>query len=165
METQVNRHGFITFWLWLGIVVNIINIPLQFVFNSSINNLGMYGIQLMSAGIDISSFHNHVLAYMIILNLVMVLNSVALCIGYRLLLGQIKKGFTINAISSAVCGLISVCVKFLIEQEYQKLGLSIYNTSTLILYVLFIPISILILWAILQIRKNGVSYWSQLCLI
>ncbi len=163
METNVKkRAGFITFWLWLGIIANIFSVISSVIQYQNLKNLGVYGMELISAGYDISGFSNTMTIYVIIMQAIAVISAILLIAGYRALLKWRKSGFRTIVLTTIFIGLVQMVVMFLIQQQYLTLGLSIYPIVTLVIYYVTMIFSIVLLWGILHIKKNGVSCWSQL---
>lgn len=162
METILKRHGFVTFWLWLEIVINIIAVPYSLMSYQSLKNLGLYGMQLISAGIDINPFVDTIGIYVLIMQATALMGATLLIIGYRKLLNWQKSGFWLNASTAVVSCIINIIMMHFIGQEYLKLGLLLFASRQLVMVAIGVVISILIQWAILQIRKDGVSCWNQL---
>ncbi|MBQ7819474.1 MAG: hypothetical protein IJ341_07240 [Bacteroidales bacterium] len=159
---EKERAGFITFWLWFGIIANIISAPINIYKLFNISNLGYLGMNLIINDVDISPFNNsiHIPQYMLIGTTI--LCTILLIKAYTLLLNWEKKGFFIFTISVLINIIMSFICYSMIQNAYLSIGLSMdYSTAK---YVTMIGscISIVILWAILQIKKNGVSCWSQL---
>lgn len=158
----MKRHGFVTFWLWLGIIINIISAPFSLITYQNLKNLGEYGMQLIIAGVDIQPSVETIATHALVMQIVAVLSAIILIIGYRKLLNWQKSGFWINACAGVIGCVVNIFMMHSIGQEYLKLGLSIFQTQQLIMTAIGCAVSILILWAILQIRKDGVSCWKQL---
>lgn len=119
MNELKQRHGFVTFWLWFSIVVNV--------------GMSIYGLYLASINIIML-----LTAFLGIVNIV----AAVLLLKWR------KIGFYIF-MGSAVLSIISN---------------SIILGGGINIFISFISpiVSVLIWWAILQIRKNGVSAWKLL---
>ena len=164
VETSVpatkNRHGFVTFWLWFGIVASIINIPLNFISISKLSNLGYLGLQLKEAGIDISSFSESIDSHQIIWIITTVLLGICLIVCYSLLLKWKKNGFWGFIGVSVTSAIINLNMLNLVKQDYLLIGLRLEQSP--IPQVVMAIVSIVILWAVLQIKKEGVSCWKQL---
>ena len=162
METTLKRHGFVTFWLWLGIVANVISGPSSILGYQNLKNLGFYGMQLISAGVDIDPYMSAIGTYATILQCVALLAAVLLIVGYKKLLNWKKSGFILNAVTGVVSSIVNAAMIYLISQEYAKLGMILPTELQSIIAPIGAVFSIFILWAILQIKKDGVSCWSQL---
>ena len=120
-QQVAERHGFITFWLYLVIICNF--------FAAVINLLPkqMWGKNFPDSWVGFSVF----VGILCIVNIV----------GVALLLSWKKSGFWIVFASSLTGNFISAVVMH--SFPYGIVGL-------------------IVLWGILQIKKNGVSYWSAL---
>ena len=69
-------------------------------------------------------------------------------------------GFWGAVITAVIVAIINIILMNLVQQDYLSIGLRLdYNP---IIQVIATPISLLIFWAILQIKKNGISCWKQL---
>lgn len=159
-NTTKKRAGFVTFWLWFGIIANIIS-PIVSVINyQGYKNLGNYGIQLINLGVDISSFSSEVGIYVIALQAFTVIASVLLIVAYSQLLNWNKRGFYIFLVVTVLNAIANPLLLKGISSVWMKYGL-LLNINTMLLIVSPL-VSALILWAILQIKKDGVSCWKQL---
>ncbi len=169
METK-SRHGFVTFWLWLGIVANVLSTPFMIVSYQKVkDSLDDCVQQLMAAGIDIDPlFGSETGIYVVIMQLIALLSAIILIIGYSKLLSWKKAGFFLFAGVGIAAGIINIIMMCLIGREFMELGsyldldLNVFTTQQFVIEAARVVISILVLWAILQIRKNGVSCWKQL---
>lgn len=163
METTQKRHGFITFWLWLGIIVNIISTPIGLISLNNIKNLGSYGMQMAAWGVNLDELTGSLGTYILIWEVILVISAILAIIGFIKLLNWKKFGFWLNACVSVVSGATGLIMAHLVSQEYAKLGMILDSTYFSAPMTIFnIAVGILVLWAVLQIRKNGVSYWKQL---
>lgn len=159
-NTTKKRAGFVTFWLWFGIIANIIS-PIVSVINyQGYKNLGNYGIQLINLGVDISSFSSEVGIYVIALQAFTVIASVLLIVAYSQLLNWNKRGFYIFLVVTVLNAIANPLLLKGISSVWMKYEL-LLNINTMLLIVSPL-VSALILWAILQIKKDGVSCWKQL---
>lgn len=159
-NTTKKRAGFVTFWLWFGIIANIIS-PIVSVINyQGYKNLGNYGIQLINLGVDISSFSSKVGIYVIALQAFTVIASVLLIVAYSQLLNWNKRGFYIFLVVTVLNAIANPLLLKGISSVWMNYGL-LLNINTMLLIVSPL-VSALILWAILQIKKDGVSCWKQL---
>lgn len=117
----VERNGFITFWLWLVLVGNIISSIIDFFPKT------MWG----------RNYPDDLVVYSVILGCFGVINI----IGVVLLLSWKKIGFTIFAVSTTIGSILSSLVMSTIP---------------------FGVVGIVVLWFILTIKKNGISYWEAM---
>lgn len=120
MNELRQRHGCVSFWLWLVIIVNL--------YSALVNSIAMFGAYTskMSFG----------LGFMGILGVVNILSAILLMRWNRL-------GFYMLIVSSIIALIVNIVL----------LGVpSVIVISSII--------AIIIWWAILQIRKNGVSAWK-----
>ena len=156
MEAPRERHGFITFWLWLGIVLNIIGIIGCIIaaaelgkYSNNIANIEYIKSLVKDSGPDVNltAIYNMIMAQMII--------SIFLCAGNLLanylMLKWKKKGFYLRILTA----LIGVIMSFIVCGISQQFGRAILGLICTI-------IGIAILYAILNIRKNGKSCYGQM---
>lgn len=160
IEQTKQRHGFVTFWLWLGIIVNIISIPLSIISYQNYTNLGYLGMQLITAGVDIQPFSDAIGPHVLILQAVAAISGICMIVFYAQIKNWKKKGFWGLVITAIVVAIINIIVMNLIQKDYALIGL--YINWNPVMQLIATPLSLLILWAILQIKKDGVSCWKQL---
>lgn len=156
------RAGFITFWLWLGIIANVIYTPFTIFQLSSMSNLGYLGMQLITEGVDISPFSNAINTPISILIGAAIISAIFYVWGYALLLKWQKKGFLFITITAILNGIVSFICYPMIQDAYFSIGLSADYSLVKFAALLGAGVTIFILWLILQTKKNGVSFWSQL---
>ena len=120
-ESTVERHGFITFWLWTIIVGNIIMAIIEFFPKE------MWG----------SNYPDEYVVPSIISGFFSIINVV----GAFVLLSWKREGYYIIAVSVVLGSCIAMIM-----------------TGALPIGI----VGLMILWAVLQIKKNGVSYWKIL---
>ena len=140
----------------------MISAPFTILQLNGMSNLGYLGMELISQGVDITPFSNSIHAPLYTLIDVAILSMIIYIGVYALLLKWNKKGFLIIAIAT----LINIIVYFIyypmIQNAYFSIGLTIDFSIAKYVAVIGACFSIFILWLILQIKKNGVSYWSLL---
>ena len=130
METNVlneqtkQRPGFVTFWLWLGIIMNVV---------------------LALIMVSVFTTNNTLPILSLILALLIPVMDI---VGSILLLNWKKFGFWLKVIS----GVIFIAI---ILFSYKSFSESLD-------YIIIAVISPIILLAILQIQKDGISCWKQL---
>ncbi|MBD5211440.1 MAG: hypothetical protein HDS77_09330 [Bacteroidales bacterium] len=156
------RNGFVTFWLWLGIVCSVISGIIVSIAMSSYSNLGYYGIQLTEAGVDYSHAASQLEDASIMLVITNILAAICNLIGYIMLLKWKKAGFWLIIVATVVVSSMTIYAMGLISEAYSEIGLYLDSTITTITQVGGTFIGWIILWAILQIKKNGISCWRQL---
>ncbi len=162
MNYERQRNGFVTFWLWLGIVCSVFSGIFGSIVMSSYSNLGYYGIQLVAAGVDYSHAASQLEDASIMLVITNILAAICNLIGYIMLLKWKKTGFWLIIIATVVVSSIIIYAMGIISEAYSEIGLYLDSTVTTITQVVGSFIGWIILWAILQIKKNGISCWSQL---
>lgn len=154
------RHKFISFWLWFCIFANLISIISSVITYQNLGNLGYYGMQLINQGVDLEPFRNAIHPHILILQIVAVISGICMIVSYSKLLKWKKSGFWILVVTAIVTAIINTIMMNCIKQDYALLGMS-YNWNPIV-QVIVTPISVFILWAILQIKQDGVSCWRQL---
>jgi hypothetical protein len=129
---EKQRHGFVTFWLWLMLIGGVLGSIPYFT-----NSLELAAVLSVAAGKIVQPSMIYLLGVVGLLN-----------IGLAIALLQWKKwGFW------GFCG--TATIAFIINAS---IGLLSISPAMPIIGIL----SILILWAILQIKKDGVSCWDNL---
>ena len=159
MDNQVvapaPRHGFISFCLWFTIICCVITAIIAIAALADGQELESRAAALAenSQGeISYDTALNHGIAAMVVVIILVFVNIIS----SFLLLKRKKIGFKL-AIYAGLTYLIYDIVHSLI------MGVDIKPTLfVLSFYVIGFVIAIAILYGILHIRKNGVSYWSQL---
>lgn len=166
METNVpneqtkQRHGFVTFWLWLGIIGSVISIPSSIFSYNQLTNLGYAGMQLINAGVDLGSFQFAIQIHTEMMMLIGAVSGILMIVFSLKILHWKKNGFWGMVITAGFTSILNMIVLYMIQNDYLQIGLTI-NLNP-ITTVIATPLCIFILWAILQIKKNGVSCWEQL---
>lgn len=154
------RHGFVTFWLYFGLVANIIGIIASVVSYQNLTNLGYTGMQLITSGVDITPFSEAIHPHVLVLQVVAVISGILMIVGYAMLLNWKKAGFWIITVTAIITAIIIVIMMGYIKQDYALVGLTInWNPVTQLVVT---PVSVFILWAILQLKKERISCWQQL---
>lgn len=169
METTKQRHSFVTFWLWFGIIINVIALPVA-IMQSSLNVFKDFPEQLLEMlsrrGDDISSLGT----YVVFLQIVTAICTIALIAGYYLMLKWKKKGFWINVVAGIANGVLSLILFSMIVNSIDAVGATITEPKVShVISMVYTPvmavigiISVLVQWGILHIKKDGVSCWKQL---
>lgn len=162
VPAEKRRNGFVTFWLWLGIVASVISGVAMPMAASAITNLGNYGIQLITAGYDFSHASSMLHYAATMLTISGIVSAVCNLTGYILLLKWNRAGFWLIVIAGIIVSGFNCYIYSIIGQAYSELGLWFQTTVQYITQVVGIVIGAVILWAILQIRKGGRSCWNLL---
>ena len=156
MEAPRERHGFITFWLWLGSLLNVLGIVMLIVaaaelgkYSNDIANIEYIKSLVRDSGPDVNlvTVYNLIMAQVIISIFVSAANIFA----NYLMLNWKKKGFYLRIMAS----LVSVIMSFIVYGVVGQIGVAILGLVCTI-------IGIAILFAILNIRKNGRSCYGQM---
>lgn len=127
------RNGFVTFWLWLGIIANVIS-PIY----TTITYMG------------IVRYVDEYYVYGLIV--VAIISAVLLVSGYALLLRWRRKGFRLITWTAIIVAGINIILMH---------GISVPVIS-LITTGLSAVFAVIILRLILMLRKDGISCWSLL---
>lgn len=127
------RNGFVTFWLWLGIIANVIS-PIY----TTITYMGI--VQYVDE------------YYVYGLIAVAIISAVLLVSGYALLLRWRRKGFWLITWTAIIVAGINIILMY---------GISVPVIS-LITTGLSAVFAVIILRLILMLRKDGISCWSLL---
>lgn len=135
----LERHGFVTFWLWFCIVANVVLAAIFFMGSDSflmdypIIVCGVLGVCTLSV------------------------------VGLFMLLNWRKLGFWLVVTAAVINVLTVVYTQYEMSQIYSMLGISVgIDTAEIVKAIGQEAIRIGILFGVLQIKKNGVSCWSQL---
>ena len=142
---QRQRSAFVSVWLWLSVVCSAIFLALLL--------LGLYRIMTLFGSLPTE----------ILIDLVTPC-FLALCtlVGYIQLLCWKRKGFTMLVSVTLINILLNVLAANEAKLELSNIGVAV-EVNYLIVVVAPL-VSMLILFLILQIRKNGVSYWKAMAL-
>lgn len=160
IEQEKLRPKFVSFWLWFCIFVNIIGIIRSIVAYQSLGNLGNLGMNLIIQGVDLEPFSEAIQPHVLILQIVAFVSGVLIITGYSKLLHWKKSGFWIIVITAIVTAIVNIIMMNFIKHDYALVNL--YYKYNPILQSISTLFSILILWAILQIKRDGVRYWKNL---
>lgn len=144
---QKQRHGFVTFWLWLMIIANIGGVISQVVTAqyatwqyATKENAELF-FYVKHGMVD---YYTFAVYFMIVLSIVNVVGAI-------MLLNWKKIGYWLFVGSAAVC--FAIMVSFAIIGGFTiAVGLSMFGAIA----------GPVILWAILQIKKYDISCWKQL---
>lgn len=168
------RHGFVTFWLAFMLVCSIIGIafmiPSYLKIYDGIDRIYYALVEnLASVNLDKSvvvDFKDSAYLHTNIIVISSALSAICSIVFVILILKWKKIGFWCWAGANFIFGIISIIMMKLLEKDLLSILNSINSTVDLGLdptvMLITIPIGILILWAILQIKKNGVSCWKLL---
>lgn len=170
---EKKRHGFITFILWAGIIGSIISPIFSSIIYQGYLNLGNYGIELKLAGIDTNSFCVAIGRPILALQAIAFIAAILSVVSWILLLKWNKKGFFLSAGTSFVTSICNIILLNIVNQKYQELiylsnsygifySVNISSLSTNITTLVLTFAGIFALYGILHIKKDGISFWSQL---
>ena len=159
VETK-KRHGFVTFWLWFGIIVNIINTPLTIISYQNIINYVNTQISTIAEGVDFTAYKESIGFHIILLQIMIAIAGICMVVFYSILLNWKKSGFWGLITTAIIAAIINVFLLNCLKDDFTNIGL-VYNYNPIKQFITT-PISILITWAILQLKRDGVSCWNQL---
>ena len=174
MPIVKERHGFVTFWLWFMIAVSLIGFVNDFFsiqvkidngINQTYRELYEHSEYLNIDKNTLVDFRDAAHTHSNLISICSLLSVLCSIIFVVLILKWKKIGFWCWACASMVFGVINVILMNLLVKDYESLeslNLLLYVGRNPNLMLIPIPIGILILWAILQIKKNGVSCWKLL---
>ncbi len=154
VEPPYERNGFVTFWLWLGLIGAIITLLLSLVQPTLFQPVDIQWLTRQSSRYMLGNeMIDSLNTLSTVLQWTSVICAIVAGVGYMKLLSWRKSGFYIIVVATLIeCGIMAVCYS---QNPY--IGYVNYNL------ILGLPIAkCVILWAILQISKNGYSCWSQL---
>lgn len=158
---QKKRNGFVSFWLYWGMFVNLIMIPLGIItYQHFANPGGDYLMGQILLGQNINPIMETLRHNVLIMQVVYALGGLIMIICYWKLLNWRKIGFWGFACTSIIVNVVNIILLNAISKNYSELGLTMNVENTKIMVIS--AISIIVLWAILQIRKDGISCWKQL---
>lgn len=162
LEYQIKeRNGFVTFWLWFAIVGCVINGFMTYLSTSSLGNLGLAGMDLIVNGTDVKTIAASLSNYTLMLTIAGIVASLLMIWGYVKLLNWHKSGFWMILATALIIAPMNYILVQKIIGIYNGLGFYLTGITPWQQAVVSI-VSIAILWGILQLRKDGVSCWSQL---
>lgn len=164
------RHGFVTFWLWLMILGNDLGVVYGVLSSQHIyesiretsrvisENPEAYNIE---SGV-LDSFNESANLHADILLICTLLSAVCSIVFVIFIMKWKKVGFWFWSGTVLVFGTINVILTNLFVKDFASLNLSMDLGIYFLIMLIMIPIVILVLWAILQIKKNGISCWKLL---
>lgn len=148
---QKQRHGFVTFWLVLCIVSSVVSL-----------GYGIYQFVL----VDDSKFYITSDTYNLSLGimLVTIVQSILSIVFYSMILNWKKSGFWGLMVTTLVFGIVN---SFLLNEFIDSLYVygvyrSAFSVANPAVSFVISAISLVIFWAILQIKEKGISCWKQL---
>lgn len=150
MGLKIRAH-FVTFWLWLGVIVNVVFLPFFLIQYHKLNNLCESG----------GAISNAVSLESLFLQLVVAINALLSIYGYISIIKWYKRGFYVLCITP-VFSILQVVGMHIVQTDFIKIGLSVYPVYTLLLTVIISFLSLVILWFVLRIRRDGKSCWELL---
>lgn len=152
-----DRNGFVTFWIVFCIIGNILSIPLNIVVSKKI--FGQF-TNLIGSNNFIDGLHNFEWVYFLSVLCFCILNIVFL----NKLLHWKKIGFWGFAVSTILSNIVTIAILKFFEQFIMS-HTGYYFVGLEKVWILSIVSSVsptIVMWAVLQIRCDGVSCWKQL---
>lgn len=166
IEEVKERAGFVTFWLWLGIIASVIMMIRS--VTDVYDEISMLEELLASPFGHYQDLLGTTLNIMYIAMVLTIIVGVVGIIGYVKLLNYKKSGFKIFVSISILNVLLIIANTYFTASFYESLS----GDDSLVSLDLFIKsafyqiapvvVGLLVLWGVLQIKKNGKSCWSQL---
>lgn len=129
---EVKRNGFISFWLWLCTIANSVMAIIYFLLLFS------------SRGLFSSTPEP------LWLRFTWLISTIVILVGFIMLLSWRKTGFYV-LLASQVIGMVIL----LIETE-------LFDSATTLTTIVSTIIGVLILYGVLQLKSDGVSYWDAM---
>ena len=154
------RHGFVTFWLWFGIITNIVTIPLSIISYQSISNYVNIQIPTIVDGVDFIAYKEAIYLHVLLHQIIIAISGICMVVFYSMLLIWKKSGFWGLISTAIIAAVVNIIMLNCLKDDFTNIGLA-YNYNPLKQF-LTTPISILITWAILQLKRDGLSCWNQL---
>ena len=145
------RAPFVTLWLWLGVIVNIVLLPYLLIQYHNLKNIYDAGGAVANA-VSLES---------LFLQLVVAINAVLAVYGYILIIKWSKKGFYALCITP-IFSILQAVGMYLVQEEFIKIGLSVYPIYSLLLTVISSFVLLAILWFVLRMQRDGKSCWELL---
>lgn len=161
--SEKKRNGFVTFWIRLSIITNLIVIPWGFTVYIKLYNSFKYELMMPPLNkLNTEHLLEIVDHYVHISIIVLMIGCIVAVVFLSKILHWKKSGFWGLACTSIIINIISVINEKAFVSAGLSYGITLFH-GTIPTMVLFAPpLSIFILWAVLQIRKNGVSCWRHL---
>lgn len=156
------RHSFVTVWLWFGVIWSILS-ALQFLLPQgdtfSLQFLLENGISSDNVNLFIDSLRRH----SFILRSATYISTVCLIVGYLLLIKWRKIGFWLVVVTTVAMAAIGAAVAELIRQDYYLIDYMFYSPNRIatIIQIAINPALLITLWAVLHIKKDGISCWDN----
>lgn len=146
-SVEKQRHGFVTFWLILMIIANIAGAIMQIlsanyaIWQYATEEKAQLFFYVEHGKVD---YYTYAVYFMVILSVVNVVGAI-------LLLNWKKVGYWLFVGSASAC--LAIMISFAVFGGV---------TTTVLSSMLGAVLAPVVLWAILQIKKDGVSCWKQL---
>lgn len=155
LEPTLKRNGFVTFWLVLLIIAGIYGCIKVWGYIDDFN-------KLTSVFDNYNTDFDDMMSTCKVLLWASLLGCVCYIFGAIRLLSWRKMGFTLIVVTNIIVVCIAIFFGLLVSDKLSDAGLAV-DLSTYYVKVIGYPLlSCFILWAVLQIKQDGVSCWSQL---
>ena len=154
VEYPYERNGFVTFWLWLGIIGSIITLLLNLINPSLFQPTDVQWLFRQSSSLMLpKDMIDSLSTIFTVIQWTSVICAIGACVGYMKLLSWRKSGFYIVVAANLIeCVITILCYSlnpYIGQLNYEiLLGIPLVRCG--------------ILWIILQISKDGYSCWQQL---
>ena len=160
IDQPKDRHALITIVIVAGILFTLIINALTVLNCWSMIGYAQWEFGAFSHDPDIQEAHRTVFDVLLVQMLVVIVSTVFIMFFYAKLLGWKKWGFWGYAITSVVTTAAIVVMSSYITKAFSMIDVDVPNNNFIqIAWTLAI---IVILYAILQIKKKGLSCWEQL---
>lgn len=158
-EFDPERNGFVTFWIWFMIIVNIGMVIYQFFANSVVDPWILRNLE--SAGLtDLVGKLQDIVA---LSNWATVIISVGAVVGLFMLLSWKRMGFWVVFAMAILTMIATLVVHYMLTDAFDGYLLFGGIDDGITAMMIFQPlIPVVILFAVLQIKKYGRSCWSDL---
>jgi hypothetical protein len=161
LSPEKQRHGFVTFWLWLMIVSGILSVAGLVAAFTNVDNSMKYighqeGYEQIAGTLNSISFSFTTMVICGILSTIITIVLIIFIFKWR------KFGFWGLLVNSVVFGGINLFMIISLGNSFSEIGGYYDSTQQIVIAVIGFLAGTFIFWAILQIKKNGVSCWDNL---
>jgi hypothetical protein len=160
IEQLKDRHTLITIVIVAGIIITFIINLLMLLNCWSMIGYAQWEFGAFTHDPDIQEVYRTVFDVLLVQMLVVIVSTVFIMIFYAKLLSWKKWGFWGYAITSVVTTAAMIVMSSYITKAFSKIEVDVPNNN--FIQIVWTLATIALLYAILQIKKNGVSCWEQL---
>lgn len=155
-----DRHALVTIVIVTGMLLTLIINALTVLNCWSMIGYAQWEFGAFSHDPDIQEVRRVVFNVLLVQMLVVIVSTVFIMLFYAKLLGWKKWGFWGYAITSAVTTAATIVMSSYITKAFSKINVDVPNNN--LVQIVWTLAAIAILFAVLQIKKNGVRCWEQL---